>query len=115
MDPVTSVVLFVFGSIGLTHLLVDSAIFAPMRDFLQVRLWPKVYKIFECYQCCGVWVGFLTGLLVYGIPLILVERYYAAVVATIVSGWAASFLAYGGAAMLSYLEANSVISPSEDK
>lgn len=113
-----SVVLFVLGSIGLTHVIVDSAIFAPVRSWLEKWLPSSVYKVFECYQCCGVWVGWFLGALLFGVPEVLAGNYWLAAVQTFVAGFAASFVSYGAAVMLTYFEANSVIPPSvegEDK
>lgn len=111
----TAIVLFVFGSIGLTHIIVDSAIFAPIRSWLQKILPVFVYKIFECYQCAGQYTGWFLGGLLFGIPLLIAEKpdYYAAVVYTFVAGFASSFLSYVSAAMLTYFEANSIVPTNE--
>lgn len=91
--------LFVVATIGLTHIIVDSTIFAPIRDFLKKTLPPKVYAVFECYQCAGTWCGFLAGLILISksIPVIFM------------CGCAGSFLAVLGANFLNYLEAKSYV------
>jgi len=73
--------LFAVASVGLTAILVDGKIFAPLRDSLAGRarflrekrerlaLKPTftvpefLESIFSCYQCCGFWSGLLCGLL----------------------------------------------------
>lgn len=54
-------ILYCMATIGLTNILLDSNLFAPVRDFLQKHLPTKVYEVFECHQCMGFWSGLLTG------------------------------------------------------
>jgi hypothetical protein len=108
-EKMTSVLLFIFASIGLTHILVDSSIFAEIRDWLRVKIdanvWPplaaKLNKLLGCYQCMGFWCGLFTGVLAYGWhPGIL-----------FLCACASSFLSMWGAVYLNYLEANAVVIP----
>lgn len=55
--------LFCLAVIGMTNIIVDSNLFAPVREYLKKELPPKVYEILECHQCCGTWCGFLCGLI----------------------------------------------------
>ena len=75
--------IFCFATIGLTNIIVDSSLFAPIRKRLQSVLNESVYELFECHQCCGTWCGFICG----GI-LISWNR-----VVMLMCGFAGSFLA----------------------
>ena len=73
--------LFVVASVGMTAILVDGKIFAPLREYLadhsrflrekreRLNLRPTwtfsefLESIFSCYQCCGFWCGLFCGLL----------------------------------------------------
>jgi len=88
--------LFACATAGLTHIMVDSAIMAPLRNLLERLLPAPIFGVFECYQCMGTWCGFLCGYLVFGfdIPTILV------------SGFAGSFIAMFSADIIARLEAS---------
>jgi|SRR5262252_2711116 len=103
---IVNVVLFVFGTVGLTHIIVDSAIMQKPRDWLRAILPEWAYKVFECYQCTGTWVGFFCGWLCFGLGFKEI----------FLGGMAGSFLAYLSAAVLTYLEANSLVDvPKEEE
>ena len=51
--------LFALASIGFTNIMVDSRIMQPLRTWLQGKLQPGVYELFECHQCMGFWAGLL--------------------------------------------------------
>ena len=104
--------LFSFAAIGLTLIVVDGSIFAPIRDALVEKSFDpiknKVVETFknpigflkdltDCYQCSGVWVGWLLGLILKW-----------SLVHTFAAGFASSFLALLGAALLNYIEAKTV-------
>jgi len=76
---------FVLATIGLTTLLVEGSIFAPVR-----RLLPML----ECYQCTGFWAGGIIGALMFYEP--------AAVFLAACSG---SFLSVLGGMSLDLIEA----------
>lgn len=102
---IVSLLLFVFASIGLTHIVVDSVIFAPAKKFLQSILWDFIGKAFDCYQCAGTWCGFLMGMsLLSWNPLIWIP-----------AGFASSFLSYWAAIYLTYLEAKSVVDVKDEE
>ena len=98
MGEYTRLFLFVFAVIGMTHIIVDSNLFAPVRDWLKTRLPEKVYWVMECYQCCGTWCGFLLALALLSYnPLIIIA-----------GGFAGSFLASWAAFHLNYIEARTM-------
>jgi len=86
--------LFACATAGLTHIMVDSVIMAPLRNLMQRLLPAFIFEVFECYQCMGTWCGFLCGYLVFGfdIPTILI------------SGFAGSFIAMLSADVIARLE-----------
>jgi len=95
-----SILLFVFGAIGLTHILSDSDLFHPVRERIgENKNLQWLYKLINCHQCCGFWTGLLVGLLIFGFnpPVVLV------------CGFASSFLARLGANYLEYLESLTTI------
>jgi hypothetical protein len=123
-------ILFIFAAIGLTHILVDSNIFEPVRKWFKEQgptqsegvvekverfscKWfcGKITEILSCYQCSGVWAGWFMGLLIltkwYDGGLL----YNAWLNFTIVfsAGFASSFLANLGALIFTYLEAKAII------
>jgi hypothetical protein len=67
-----NLVLFCMASIGLTCIILESNIFAPIRNLLSHILPTKVYEVFECHQCMGTWVGFLVGFFLMGHSFIMV-------------------------------------------
>jgi hypothetical protein len=56
--------LFALASIGLCHLLVDSALMTPVKGHLGSRGWRRLVRLLNCYQCSGCWSGLLVGLIV---------------------------------------------------
>ena len=64
--------IFCMATVGLTAILVDGKIFAPLREWLEKRArTPKdrrtwagfLLDILTCYQCCGFWSGLFCGVL----------------------------------------------------
>jgi hypothetical protein len=97
--PFVQIVLFVLGTVGLTHIIVDSSLFKPVKEWLQTRLPENVYKVFECYQCAGTWCGFVVGWMTISTSFWTI----------LVCGFAGSFLASWAAFHLNYLEAKTYI------
>jgi hypothetical protein len=88
-------ILFIFAVIGLTHILVDSEIMAPVADWFETWLPAKVHHgIFECYQCSGFWCGAVLGSLMLGFSPVI----------AFVCGCAGSFLADFSESAFKYLE-----------
>ena len=93
-------ILFVLATIGLTNIIIDGSIFAPLRNFLEKILPSKIYSIFQCFQCMGTWCGFICGFL-------LVGHSWQVVVCC---GFAGSFIAVFGNVFINYLEARTIVS-----
>jgi hypothetical protein len=55
--------LFAFGVVGMSHIIIEGSIFSKPREFLKDHLPATLYSLFECYQCCGFWCGILGGLI----------------------------------------------------
>lgn len=91
--------LFSLSVIGMTHIIVDSSIFSPIRGLFEKILPKYLYKILECYQCSGTWCGFALG-------WAIVDKDPFVVFAC---GCAGSFLSTLAATFLNYLEARSVV------
>lgn len=54
-------IIFIIGSVGMTHIIVDGVIFDKPRNFLRDYLPPYLHNLFECYMCCGFWCGVFLG------------------------------------------------------
>jgi len=88
-----SLLLFILGVIGMTHIVVDGEISEPVYKWIAARL-PVVARIMDCYQCAGFWCGLVLGLALLSYrPLVV----FAA-------GCAGSFLAQFGWLVLDSLE-----------
>lgn len=106
----TEILLFVAGSIGLAHIMVDGKIFAWLRDWLgnPNRGWflKKCHEMITCHQCAGLWAGLAVGLLVF--RDITWWQWLA-------TGFAGSFLSMFMAIYYNYLEAQTIIKlPAEE-
>jgi hypothetical protein len=55
--------IFIIATAGLTHILVDSEIMEPVRARLEKVLTNKIYRVLECHQCAGFWVGVVVGIM----------------------------------------------------
>lgn len=122
------VVLYIIAVIGLTHILVDSKIMQPIREWFQEPYWPplggffkqlflhpitwftdyvikQIGSIIGCYQCCGFWAGLVTGWLVF------TDAHWCQILA---SGFAGSFLANAAAIYMNYLEAQTIVRLQEE-
>jgi hypothetical protein len=96
---------FALAVIGMTHIIVDSSIFQPVRDWVKNKLPGFFSRIIECYQCCGTWVGFfVTFWLISWHPVVV-----------LLGGCAASFLSYLAAVVLTYFESQSVVQTPKEQ
>ena len=86
--------LFCLSAMGLTFIIVDSTIMEPVRVWLKARLSARIFKVFECHQCCGTWAGFICG-------LVLLSRNPLVV---LLCGFAGSVLSMFAAQVLKVLE-----------
>jgi hypothetical protein len=82
----TSLILFVLATIGLTSIMVSGTIMSPVRTFLKNKLPARVYEVFDCYQCMGTWCGFVCGILTlsdYWLGLVLLYGFAGSFVANV--------------------------------
>lgn len=58
-----TIILFVFGTIGLTNIIVHGKILDTigLRPWVKTNLKKEVFELFECYECTGWWSGLLMG------------------------------------------------------
>jgi hypothetical protein len=108
MSEIITFLIFALGSIGMTHIIVDGAIFEHPRKWIRSKF-PNgnhfVRKIIGCYQCTGFWVGMLLGAsLITFNPLFIFA-----------CGCASSFLSDWAAIHLNSLEAQSVLGTLDDE
>ena len=73
---------FVLSVIGMTNIIVDSTLFAPIRDSVG-SVCKKCHSLITCHQCTGFWCGMLCGWIVISHDVFWV----------LLSGCAGSFLA----------------------
>jgi len=100
---IVNLLLFCVAVIGMTHIIVDSTIFTPVREFLNAWV-PWIGKMIGCYQCSGFWCGAFLGLTLLSYNFWII---FAA-------GCAGSFLATLAANYLTWLEANALVSVGGD-
>jgi uncharacterized membrane protein YeaQ/YmgE (transglycosylase-associated protein family) len=106
--------IFVFATIGLTNIFVESVIMQPLREWVGKRSnqWflGKISQILDCYQCCGFWCGLIIGLIMFSIfPGSFFYYLLRNIIVGLICGFAGSFLATFTALLINYLEAKSVI------
>jgi hypothetical protein len=99
MNLLLNLFLFVFGSVGLTFILVDSEIAEPIRNFAEKYFPWKFKTVFHCYLCTGVWAGFFIG------SLTVVNS-----VGTFIScGFTTGIISMFAAAILNLIEAKTIV------
>jgi hypothetical protein len=124
MDVILTIVLFFFATIGLTHIIVDSVFFDPIRRFFdwlsgkcykKMQPWwrprnilgwlfEKIHYMLTCYQCAGFWCGLFAGWVFFGNnPWII-----------LMCGFASSYLSTWGAYHLVYLESKTIVDLPEE-
>jgi hypothetical protein len=116
MEVASNLLLFVFGTVGMTSIIVEGEIFRPVKEKIKPFMPAFFFKLLDCYQCSGFWCGILMGLLLFvdyniifysgNIILSLWELRYV-----FISGCASSCLSYYFANKMTYLEANSIVNP----
>ncbi len=100
-----NLILFALAAIGMTHIIVDGAIFNPVRALLKKILHKSIYKVFECYQCTGVWCGFISGAIFIDTNIFII----------IGCGFAGSFLSTFSVHVINYIEAKTIIDLRDDE
>lgn len=93
-------ILFILASIGSTHIVVDGAIFAPIRDWMKRTLPTKLSSIVDCYLCAGFYMGCLSGFCAFS--HISLQQIFAC-------GCAGGFLANFAAVVLNWLESATIV------
>lgn len=99
-----NLILFCLAAIGLTHIMVDSKLFEPLRQWIKNNLPEKISYIASCYQCSGMWTGILMGWFVVSNNLFII----------LACGFAGSFLSNFAAIYLNYLEAKTIVNLKDD-
>lgn len=101
--------IFVFSTIGMTHILVDGSVMEPFRNFMKSmaeRLKsPKLGELIDCYLCTGTWCGFLMG----AVWFVQVELSVVCLLKVFGCGCAGGFLSNLAAMVLNYLEAGTLV------
>jgi uncharacterized transporter YbjL len=109
-----AIILFILGTVGLAHVIIDGSIMQWFRDgiknvsaklakMLNLDGLKRLGDVVDCYLCCGVWCGFLMG-------LIWISYNPFKVFAC---GLAGGFLASFSATVMNYLEAQSIVHMDE--
>lgn len=112
MNFLLQTVMFVFGCVGMTQIIVESSIAFKVKNFVKSYT-PNFLKpvtgffleLTGCYQCTGFWVGILVGSL-YVIPSAQNYFDYGKI---FVSGCASSCLSLAWTSLLLFLESQTVI------
>ena len=109
MDYFANVLLFIFCSVGMAHVIVDGSIMYWFRDWVKFIFsktpWPWLGDVVVCYLCCGVWCGFFMG-------AIWISHNPLKILAC---GFAAGFLANFAAVVLNWLESQTVVNMGNNK
>ena len=95
----TNLIMFVLGTIGLTNILIYGSILDDVRQWVFEHIPTKVSNVLTCYQCTGFWSGLFIGY------ILLTHN----ILATLVCGFAGSFVSHFAAVLVEYLEANSMV------
>lgn len=106
-----NVILFIFASIGMSHIIVDGKILQKVKDSLQKVLPESLFEIFKCYQCSGFWSGAFIGYfsIVKSVSDFEPLSLFATIALTFVCGCAGSFLSPWAAIYLNVLETRMVV------
>ena|SRR6266446_118021 len=104
MSELEKIVLFIFGVIGLTHIVIDGSIFQWFRDLMDKYLSSKLSSLFHCHLCFGFWTGLFASWAVFNNISIL---------QIFVGGGAGSFLSMTAALLFNYIEAKTIVNLKE--
>jgi hypothetical protein len=97
--------LWIFGCIGMTHIIVESDISKKFKDFIEPYTPNFIFKALGCYQCTGFW----SGVIITTAYLIMQDNINDFWFLIFVGGCASSFLSTFSAILLTYFEANSMV------
>jgi hypothetical protein len=125
-----NLILFLLASIGLSHILVESTVAEPIRQWFKGRapqndengvslppnskwqwLCGKISYVLGCYQCSGAWTGWLMALLLLTqwTNVGTMHNLLINMAIVIPAGFAASIASNFAAILLTYLEANAMV------
>jgi hypothetical protein len=112
--------LFILASVGFSHILVESTICDPIRTWFNNRspqpdqkityfswICGKISYILSCYQCSGVWAGWIMGLFLlttWNIDVSILYNILLNICIIIPAGFAASIVSNFSAVLLTYME-----------
>src|SRR5438128_2422514 len=102
------ILFFLVACIGLTHIIIDSSIFAKARGWIIDKKIPWLTELLSCYMCCGLHVSILLSF-VYN-PLDI--PWYLSMW---MCGFAGSYAAMFGAAVLNWLDSPMINAKQETK
>jgi hypothetical protein len=110
----TNLILFVFATVGLCAILVESTLFAPVRNWIcehkHIRFFNFLHEILSCYQCSGMYCGLFCS------SILLVNSFTIHnLLIILMGGFAGSFLSSFTANFLTYLLAKSVVDIPEEE
>lgn len=96
--------LFILACIGLTHILVDSRLFEPVRNWIIEKKFEFLANILSCYQCCGVYSGFFLALICDPLGGYAEWGWFGYFTQAFLWGFASSYLSMLAAALMNYLD-----------
>jgi len=105
MNSMVDFLVFLFGCIGITSIIVDGEIFKPIKDYIENKVPKFINTLLNCYQCSGFWVGIIFG-------VFLQYKYlnsFSDFAYLFLLGGLSSAASYFYALYLTYLEANSMV------
>lgn len=107
MSNIYNTVIFVFGSIGFTQIVVESQIIKPVKTFLAKFLPSFLMSGLDCYQCTGFWAGVFCSFLLMDYNQVIADPWLLRI--CFVCGCAGSCLSYFWAYLITFIEANTVL------
>lgn len=100
-----SVFMFVVSVVGLTHVIVDSAIMENPRNLFK-KIVPEWFgSVVDCYMCCGVWCGWFVASVLFPVDVSSHYSIFMGIMTIFVSGFAGSYLSNFAAIQLNHIEA----------
>lgn len=98
-----NLILFIFGVIGMTHIVVNGKILEPVRNLMRGFLPEFLSSGLDCTSCMGFWCGLFCGYVMLADNLWIL----------LISGFAGSFLANFGDWVLLVMEEITIGKPNE--
>ncbi len=66
----TDLIIFILASIGLTNIIVNSNIFKPVREWMELQS-EALGELFGCVTCVGFWVGLFLPMFYFDMPCLI--------------------------------------------